>query len=193
MAIRSLPFPVRRGAARRASGFTLAEALPALAILGLLAAIAASMLGGVHAARAAEARAALLDTYQAAIRHAATRGVHVVACPAGTGGGCRDTVDWSGGWLMFEDRDNDRSRDPDERVVSSWPALGAKVHLRSTAGRKRLVFQPNGGNTGSNATLTLCDGRGTKKATQLVLSNQGRLRETPAPSAAANACMAPTP
>ena len=59
------------------------------------------------------------------------------------------------------------------------------MHLRSTAGRTRLVFQPNGGNAGSNVTFTLCDGRGAATATTLVLANDGRLRAgTPTPDAA---------
>jgi type IV fimbrial biogenesis protein FimT len=163
-----------------------------LAIVGILAAIVASVVGGtVHASRAAQARAALLDTYQTAIRHASTRGVHVVACPMERDGGCRDSVDWSGGWILFEDRDRDRHHDADERVVATYPGLGAHVHLRSSVGRKRLVFQPSGGNAGSNVTFTLCDGRGAGEATQFVLANSGRLREARPTAIQAAACAAP--
>jgi len=53
------------------------------------------------------------------------------------------------------------------------------------------VFQPNGGNAGSNITFTLCDGRGAAQATTLVLANDGRMRAgTPTPAAAA-ACVQP--
>jgi type IV fimbrial biogenesis protein FimT len=53
------------------------------------------------------------------------------------------------------------------------------------------VFQPNGGNAGSNVTFTLCDGRGAAQARSLVMANDGRLRATPAGAAAARACMEP--
>lgn len=172
-----------------ASGFTLPELAAAVAIIGILAAIAGAVANGaVHAARAADARAALLDTYQSAIRHAATRGVHVVACPI-DGTGCADTVHWNAGWLLFEDRDGDRQRGGSERIVHIWPPLGGGVGLASTAGRKRLLFQPSGGNAGSNVTFTVCDARGPAEAMQLVIANDGRLRESPASGeAAATAC-----
>jgi type IV fimbrial biogenesis protein FimT len=53
------------------------------------------------------------------------------------------------------------------------------------------VFQPNGGNAGSNATFTLCDGRGAARASTVVLANDGRLRRGRPTPAAARACLAP--
>lgn len=185
MVLRSCPRPATRG-------LTLPEVLAATAITGILAAISLSVVGGtLHASRAADARSALLQTYATAIRHSSTRGLHVVACPATAASTCRDSIDWSGGWILFEDRDRDRERNESERIVATFPPLAAKVHLRGTVGRKRLVFQPSGGNAGSNVTMTLCDGRGAERARQLVLGNTGTLRETPAPPAVAVACLVP--
>jgi type IV fimbrial biogenesis protein FimT len=63
------------------------------------------------------------------------------------------------------------------------------VHLRSTEGRTRIVFQGNGGSGGSNVSFTLCDGRGPARAQGLVLANFGRLREAvPSPQNLAAAC-----
>jgi type IV fimbrial biogenesis protein FimT len=62
--------------------------------------------------------------------------------------------------------------------------------MRSTEGRKRIVFQAHGGNAGSNVTFTLCDGRGPAKAQTLVLNNQGRMRYgTPSAEAIALTCV----
>jgi type IV fimbrial biogenesis protein FimT len=180
------------GGRRRNHGLTLPELLGAMAIAAILAGIAMPMVSGtLHAARAADARTSLLRTYQSAIRHASVAGVHVVACPSTTDNGCRDSIDWSSGWLLFEDRDGDRQHNESELVLASFPPLAERVHLRSTAGRKRLVFQPSGGNAGSNVTLTLCDGRGADKAVQMVMANDGRLRESKAPSPSANDCVLP--
>ncbi len=67
------------------------------------------------------------------------------------------------------------------------PALPTR--LRHAARRPRLVFQPNGGNAGSNVTFTLCDRRGAAKATTLVLANDGLLRAGTPSAAAAEACL----
>jgi type IV fimbrial biogenesis protein FimT len=176
---------------RRPSGFTLIEAVIALAIAGVLLGTAVpAVTGATEAARASSAEAALLATLTQSISHAAIAGSEVVLCP-GDAAGCRDSSDWSAGWIAYADLDGDRSRGPNETLLHAEPALAGKVHLRTTAGRKRLVFQPNGGNAGSNVTFTLCDGRGAARAMTLVLANDGRLRAGKADLQAAEACLQP--
>lgn len=179
----------RRNNPRLGPGFTLIEALIALAVTAILACIAIPAFGSAAAAaHAASAQGALLGSLTGSISHAAITGSEVVLCP-GDAGGCRDTMDWSGGWVAWADIDGNRARSPNETLLHAQPALGNKVHLRTTAGRKRLVFQPNGGNVGSNVTFTLCDGRGADKAVTLVLANDGRLRTGKPTEAAALACV----
>jgi type IV fimbrial biogenesis protein FimT len=173
----------------RQSGFTLIEAVIALAVASVLVGTAVpAWTGAAEAAHASSAQAALLASLTQSISHAALTGSEVVLCP-GDASGCRDTSDWSGGWIAYADLDGDRSRDPNETLLHAEPALAGKVHLHTTAGRKRLVFQPNGGNAGSNVTFTLCDGRGAGKATSLVLANDGRLRAGKPTETAAQACL----
>jgi len=174
----------------RARGFTLVEALIALAVASVLIGTAVpAWTGAIEAAHASSARAALLASLTRSISHAALTGSEVVLCPGGDRG-CRDTSDWSGGWIAYADLDGDRVRDPNETLLHTEPALAGKVHLRTTTGRRRLVFQPSGGNAGSNVTFTLCDGRGAAKATTLVLANDGRLRAGKPTAATAQACIA---
>jgi type IV fimbrial biogenesis protein FimT len=172
-----------------ARGFTLIEALIVLAVAGFLLCVAVpAWSGALEAAHATSARAVLLESLTRSISHAALTGSEVVLCP-GDAGGCRNSIDWSRGWIAYADIDGDRRRDANETLLYSQSALTGRVHLRSTAGRTRLVFQPNGGNAGSNVTFTLCDGRGAARAATLVLANDGRLRAgTPAPLAA-QACL----
>jgi type IV fimbrial biogenesis protein FimT len=122
------------------------------------------------------------------VSHAAAAGSEVVLCP-GDANGCRSGIDWSGGWIVFADIDGNRNRGANETLLKSIDPLPDKVHLRSTSGRTKIVFQPNGGNAGSNVTFTLCDGRGAAKATTIVLSNTGNLRAGTPTAAAAQACM----
>lgn len=162
---------------RRVSGFTLIELLAILAVAGILLGVALpAFSGALEAARAQDARAALFTTLVSATARATATGTHAVLCPSADGQNCLDSADWSLGWIAFLDHDGDRQHAPGERIIQQQTALAGKVRLRSTEGRKRIVFQPSGSNAGSNVTFTLCDGRGPAKAQTLVLNNQGRLR-----------------
>ena len=176
---------------RRSGGFTLIEAMIVLALGSILIGVAVpAWSGAVQSAHATSAKADLLGTLTRSISHAASAGTDVVLCP-GNRDGCRSTTDWSDGWIAYADIDGNRQRSPNETLLQAEPALPGKVHLRSTSGRTRLVFQPNGGNAGSNVTFTLCDGRGTGQATTLVLANDGRLRSGKATTIGAEACVQP--
>ena len=171
-------------------GFTLIEALVALVVAALLLGLAVPALSNAsEAVHNGAAQAALGGSILGAVSHAAATGAEVVLCP-GDASGCRSTIDWSRGWIAFADIDGDRQRDPADTLLKRVEALGGDVHLRSTPGRTRLVFQPNGGNAGSNVTFTLCDGRGAEKAVTLVLANNGRLRSGKPSEASAYACLA---
>jgi type IV fimbrial biogenesis protein FimT len=171
-------------------GFTLIEATISLAVAGIVMGIAVpSVTSATEAAHSGAAKAKLLATLNRAIGHAAATGVEVVLCPGDIAGGCRPSPDWSGGWIAFADLDGNRQHAATETLLVDEAALGGKTHLRSTEGRTRLVFQPNGGNAGSNVTFTLCDGRGADQATTLVLANNGRLRAGTPTAEAAQACM----
>ena len=171
-------------------GFTLIEALVVLVVAALLLGLAVPALSNAsEAVHNGSAQAALGGSILGAVSHSAVTGTEVVLCP-GDAGGCRPSIDWSRGWVAFADIDGDRQRDPADTLLKRVEALGGDVHLRSTPGRTRLVFQPNGGNAGSNVTFTLCDGRGAEKAVTLVLANNGRLRSGKPSEAAAYACLA---
>lgn len=181
--------PARTGFTASA-GFTLIEAMICLLLVSLLLAVAvpawSSVLARTHAA---SARAALLASLTQAINHAAVTGTEVVLCPSTTGD-CADSWDWSSGWIAYADIDGDRRHEKRETLLHREAALDGGIRLLTSKGRKRLVFQPNGGNAGSNVTFTLCAGRSTHAASTLVLSNNGRLRDTKAAPRAAKQCVA---
>jgi len=174
----------------KSGGFTLVEAVVAMSLVGILAGIAVPAARDAYeAGRSGAAKGPLLDAWLSSVSHSAATGAEVVLCP-GDATGCRASTDWSHGWIAFADLDGNRTRGSQETLIAEAGPLGGDVHLRTTVGRTRMVFQPNGGNAGSNITWTLCDGRGAAQATTLVVSNEGRLRSgTPTP-AAAEACMA---
>ena len=171
-------------------GFTLIEAMIVLLVAAILLAVAIpAWSNATSAAHNGATRAALASTVLDAVRHSALMGADVVACPGTGEAQCSGSFDWSGGWIVFADVNGNRVRDAHETVVKQAPALEGGVRLRSTAGRTKLVFQPNGGNAGSNVTFTLCDKRGVAKASTLVLANDGRIRQGIPTAAAAQACV----
>jgi type IV fimbrial biogenesis protein FimT len=166
-----------RNMPRRIAGFTLLEALAAMAVATVLAAVAIPAWSHARAAAnsgsvRAELAASLLD----AVNHSAIAGSEVVVCPRSNSEQCTGGIVWDNGWLVFADINGDRVRDANETLLVQTGPIDESVRLRSTPGRTRLVFQPNGSNAGSNVTFTLCDSRGVDYAITLVLSNAGQLR-----------------
>jgi type IV fimbrial biogenesis protein FimT len=173
-------------------GFTLMELLVCTGIAVTLGLVASTAIGGgLEAARAGSVRSDLLASLAHAATQAGVTGMHAVLCPSRDGASCSGGVDWTSGWIVFLDVDQDGEADPGERALERVPPLPGRVHLRTTTGRTRVTFQGNGGNAGSNLTFTLCDGRGPAKARSLVIANTGRLREAPASAAAAAATCPP--
>ncbi len=172
----------------RAVGFTLLDLVVAITILCILLGIALpAFKDAVARIHAASTRSAIATTLFDALRHATVLGREIVVCPA-SATQCAGGTDWSPGWIAFIDGDGNRLRGPDEQIVRQQQALPAGVRLHGTIGRQRIVYQPNGGNGGSNITFTLCDRRGPKHAQALILSNGGRLRSERAKPAAAAIC-----
>ncbi len=174
---------------RRVCGFTVLDLLIVLTILGILFGIAIpSFKNAVARVQAGSARSDITATLFDAQRHATVLGLEIVICPGESQ--CIGGQDWSRGWIAFIDRDGNRLRGPDEALIRQAPKLPKGVRLRGTAGRPRIVYQPNGGNAGANITFTLCDRRGPEDALALILSNGGRLRSARPEAAAAASCAA---
>lgn len=170
-------------------GFTLLEALLALAIASVLLGIAIPAFSdAIASTRTGSARAALYDSVIAAGNHATITATQVVLCPSIDGQRCNKSMDWHEGWIVFSDRDGNRERGPFETLVRRQDALPDGTRLRSTSGRTRLVFQALGSSAGSNATFTLCHRRSPDRATTVVLANNGRIRQGQPSRKAANDC-----
>lgn len=173
-----------------ANGFTLIEALIAMAVAAVLLAIAVPAWSHAKAAAySGSVRADLAATLLDAVRHSAIAGTEVVVCPTTAAGQCSGQANWDHGWMAFADINGNRAHDAHETLLLEEEPLPTGVHLRSTTGRTRLIFQPSGGNAGSNVTFTLCDSRGPERATTLVLSNTGALRSGSPTATAARNCV----
>ena len=173
----------------RSTGFTLIELMIAVALVAILAGIA---LPSYASARAAAQTLSLRNALLAALtesRNAAAFYEHdTILCPSLDGESCADSFEWQHGFIAAIDlNNNERIDDADRRLL--YRDEIKDVRLLTSSGRKRIQFQPNGSNAGSNATFTFCDARGPTRATALVMNNRGDLREDrPSATAIAAAC-----
>ncbi|MBS0226340.1 MAG: GspH/FimT family pseudopilin [Proteobacteria bacterium] len=157
-------------------GFTLIELMASLAIISIIAGIGGPSLNRrLHQHRASTALTALTADLALARIAAISRGKAVTACPSRDAATCMDDVDWSEGWLVFVDGDNNRRLDASEQVLATRQSPRTPgLQLRSTVGRASLRYLPSGFSYGSNATITAClDGR---VYAALVVNNAGRTR-----------------
>ncbi|MDM0072861.1 GspH/FimT family protein [Variovorax sp. J2P1-59] len=111
-----------RRPAALSSGFSAVELLVEIAIAALLMALAMPSFGTlVSRYRLRHAADDLSAAIYLARAEALRRGGNVTLRGA-TAPGCSDADDWSCGWLVFEDADNDGVLAPDEKRIQVWPA-----------------------------------------------------------------------
>lgn len=178
----------RASSRRRQAGVTLIEQILAVAIVGVLAAIAMPALGSLL--RRTQVQAAQLD-FIAALQHArglaVTTGRPAQFCPSGDGLHCAATSRWDVGWLIGHPARGNGEPDPaPTRVQASY----AGIAILGDAGRKLTRFRPDGTASGSTNTWIFCHKGRTEQALVVVVSNAGRVRAASATADQAASCAA---
>jgi type IV fimbrial biogenesis protein FimT len=164
------------------SGFTLIELVVSLAIVGIIFTIAIPTYGSAMArAKMGEAESAIFTSINNATNFSFIGGTRAVLCPSADGLNCQNSFDWSKGWMVFEDKNANRERDVEDRILGNTEEISPELRILTSEGRTRIAFQSGGGNFGSNAHFKLCDERRPKRSRSLFLSNTGRIRVTESP------------
>jgi type IV fimbrial biogenesis protein FimT len=100
-----------------------------------------------------------------------------ILCPSNDGERCSDTIDWSRGYILFEDANRNKSRDQNEPVQAAYQLMNDRnINIESTDGRRYVVYQGDGRPTGTNLTLTFCDPDNRIPPKAVIVNNQGRIR-----------------
>ena len=102
-------------------------------------------------------------------------GIEVIACPGAPDTGCSDSLDWTGGWIVFADTNGDRQRQADETLLRHGQ-LFERLRVTGSRGRRYVRFYPDGSAPGSNGSFYFCGAGGPPAARKLVVSNVGRIR-----------------
>ncbi|MBK4736008.1 GspH/FimT family pseudopilin [Noviherbaspirillum pedocola] len=110
----------------RTSGFTLIELLVAVAVLGVMSAVAApSFMSYRHNAELGAAANDFLSALAAAKSESVVNSTHALVVPA-------DGANWSSGWIAFADKNYNGTFDAGDRKLLSGPAFPAYLAISGT-------------------------------------------------------------
>ncbi|WP_130617811.1 GspH/FimT family pseudopilin [Dyella amyloliquefaciens] len=171
----------------RGRGFTLIEQIVTTAIVAVLACVAAPALGHLVARnRLQVAQSDIITALQQARALAVQTRHRVMLCPTRDGRQCTDDLHWETGWLTGHYHGDHTDQ------LDGSPALAdgghEQLNIVSTAGRRRIRFQPDGSAGGSNASFTICRPGETDGALAVTVTNAGRIRGAKATEAQAIRC-----
>src|SRR5689334_9813473 len=111
-------------------GFTLIEALAVMAVASvLLGAAAPSMTSLVRSLQLSSASNDLLGSFLIARSESVKRGGRVVICKSSNGATCASTGGWEQGWIVFDDANNNGTRESNESLIQYSQALSKELRL----------------------------------------------------------------
>lgn len=160
-----------RRAPKWQSGFNLLELLIAIAILGIITALAVPSFQSIAInSNLSTETNDLVSTLRQARSEAAKRGENVTVCSADAGlTACSDSADWTTGWVIVDNGGNVI------RVREALPSSTAS-EMAVVGATGRIVFNRNGFST-SARTIKLCGpDNSAQRARGVIISVDGRVR-----------------
>ncbi|WP_240475938.1 GspH/FimT family pseudopilin [Xanthomonas arboricola] len=159
-----------------AKGYTALQLVIVMAIIGIMAAIGLPSFNALIEWQRAQARVHLLTAHLAMARSlAVTHRLPVSICPSSDGANCRSGRDWSRGWILFKDPlRTGQPADTDSVLQVEQYAASDNISITGTTGRSLVRFLPNGRNSGTNITISLCTR--AQRLADVIVNNSGRTR-----------------
>lgn len=167
----------------RHRGYSLYELLVTLSVATILIVIGAPPLGSLIARNRLTTEVnALHHALHLGRQEAIKRRLNLVLCQSADGSRCTGDADWSGGWMLFVDDDDDGRADPGETVLRRHqPAAAVNIMTNRRHYTLRGVRRRN-----TNGTFLVCDGAGRVPPRALIVSYTGRPRSAPGHDAPAS-------
>ena len=160
------------------SGVTLIDMMISVILIGILLAITTPLGSLVETFRLDYLNQRLYSSAALARSEAIKRGVTVSVCRSVNGTAC-DVSDsnWSSGWLVFVNPDDNASVDSGEDIIRVYNAVSGNLRITWSAGN-RLTFIPRG-NPVSSGSFRLCvDGRSGGPLKNVIVSGTGQIRKS---------------
>ncbi|AKH19941.1 GspH/FimT family pseudopilin [Sedimenticola thiotaurini] len=165
------------GLSRHCGGLTLLELLTTLAIASITLSLAIPAMGALIGTNTrASSINTMISHLQLGRSEAITRGKDTILCPSQNGQDCLDSTVWEQGYILVEDSNNSNAVDNGDQLIRHVQQPDDRITIRSTPGRKRILFNPRGMSPGYNLTLSFCDQRQAVEPRAIILSNTGRPR-----------------
>ena len=160
---------------QRQRGFTLYELLMTLAIVSIVIGLALPSFANIAAnGRIRTEVNALFHATHLARKESIMRRSVVSICPTMDGLTCKPGLDWSNGWIMF----NNRDRDEPPQLDQGEPVLQlhrTSANVRMTSNRRGFTLRATQ-KRATNGTIVVCDSSNRVAPRALVVSYTGRPR-----------------
>lgn len=159
------------------AGFSIIELMIVISIVGILAAIAIPAFDDmIKNNRRTVVVNELVANLSLARAEGAKRNQPVSVCANTSGGGisCTGGTNWSYGWMVFLDPNNDGDIAASTDMIKQYVNDYGDIKVASFGTGPVVIRSIN--QTSSNGTITVCDKRGAGKARAVIISGNGRAR-----------------
>lgn len=162
----------------RQRGFTLAEVLTTLGVMGVsLSLVVPTFSSLTRSNLRASAVNELVTTLHVARSEALTRNAPVVICPSADGLTCA-RVAWESGWIRFVDSNGDYRAEPGEALLGAAPPIPG-LRIRTETFDQAFGYTPTGhvsspGGSPAGGDFTFCASNNGAEAQVLLVSPLGQ-------------------
>ena len=166
-------------------GVTLIELLVALSVLSILLAVGVPSFGQFTVNTRLNSYSNTLFSHLALARsEAIKRNARVAICKSADGSSCASSGDWSQGWVVFVDLDNNASISGGEQIITAMPALSTGFSFCGNTLVSNYISYDALGTTKLTSgafqagTLKLCSAAPAGNGRSIILSGSGRSQIT---------------
>ena len=138
-------------------GFTIIELMTAVALLAVLVVIGVPAFNSTISSNEAVAKSnSFLSALKLARTEATKRRQNIIVCASNNQTDCVSN-NWSDGWIVFVDADNDSLFDAGETIIDTYDLPAGFTITRAAAGPDQIQFAATGLSDSSLAqTFTVC-------------------------------------